>query len=247
MHKRVFVQSIVAAVAVQVMLAAPQAPAGRGGAGAAPVLKPPPLFFRESFNDDKATISARPLLTTDVTNPNLELKMYGPGAPAKPDHESGLQLYVANDAMSGGIISWVWSGMTEGNWAVTVRDKRNLVDLSGAGKIRWRIRERGFNALHPVVKLADGTMLVGDYGEAESTFWRQNELFLIDVPRWRVLIQEEVMGSTDPWRAAPDLTKVDEVGFTDLMRGTGHGKNGNTGGGNSGVDWIEVYGNAVKR
>jgi len=40
----------------------------------------------------------------------------------------------------------------------------------------------------------------------------------------------------------PDLKKVDEVGFTDLMRGAGHGLAGN-----SGIDWIEVYGTPVKR
>jgi hypothetical protein len=44
----------------------------------------------------------------------------------------------------------------------------------------------------------------------------------------------------------PDLSKVDEVGFTDLMPGNvadnGHGTSGA-----SRVDWIEIYGNPVKR
>jgi len=39
-----------------------------------------------------------------------------------------------------------------------------------------------------------------------------------------------------------DLSKVDEVGFTDLMPGSGHGD-----GGYSGVGWIEVYGKPVTR
>ena len=43
-------------------------------------------------------------------------------------------------------------------------------------------------------------------------------------------------------RAAPDLSRIDEIGFTDLSGGAGHGAEGN-----SAVDWIEVYGNAVKR
>ena len=38
----------------------------------------------------------------------------------------------------------------------------------------------------------------------------------------------------------PDLTKVDEIGFTDLMAG---GRSVAC----SRVDWIEVYGKAVKR
>ena len=41
------------------------------------------------------------MAATDVTNPNLELKMYGPGAPAKPDHESGLELESAVDPVTG--------------------------------------------------------------------------------------------------------------------------------------------------
>ena len=50
----------------------------------------------------------------------------------KPDHESGIELDTATpDPVTGtGLISWVWTGMTEGNWAVTLRDKANYVDLS---------------------------------------------------------------------------------------------------------------------
>jgi hypothetical protein len=203
-----------------------------------------PLFFRESFSDDKEIKPVRPLAATDVTNPNLELKMYGPGAPAKPDHESGLELESAVDPVTGRNVSWIWTGMAEGTWAVTVRDKANYVDLSAnLSRIAWRVRMRGANELRPIVKLADGTMLVGDFREPASTQWRQNEFFLVDVPRWRVLDQKEIIGSTDAaWRVKPDLTRVDEVGFTDLMRGAGHGT-----GGNSGIDWIEVYGTPVKR
>ena len=41
----------------------------------------------------------------------------------------------------------------------------------------------------------------------------------------------------------PDLSKVDEIGFTDLGAGAGHGAVG----GNVAIDWIEVYGEPVKR
>jgi hypothetical protein len=40
----------------------------------------------------------------------------------------------------------------------------------------------------------------------------------------------------------PNLTKVDEVGFADLMPGSGHGP-----GGYVNVGRIEVYGDAVQR
>ena len=44
------------------------------------------------------------------------------------------------------------------------------------------------------------------------------------------------------WIEHPDLSKVDEIGFAELMPGSGHSNNGY-----SDVGWIEVYGNAVMR
>jgi len=224
-----------------------QGAGGGQGAGraAAPAPKPPALLFRESFSDDKPFM-VRNLKTTDVTNPNFELKMYGPGTVVNPGHESGIELdFATPDPVTGtGGVSWVWTGMAEGNWAITLRDKENFADLSAPlARIRWRVRMRGVNELRPVIKLADGTMLVGDYTEPASTQWRTNEFFLVDVPRWRVIDPKEVIGSTDAaWRVKPDLQKVDEIGFTDMMRGSGHGLAGN-----SGIDFIEVYGTPVKR
>ena len=102
-----------------------------------------PLFFRETFK-------APPVASEDVnfteqlaSSPNLEIKLYGPGAHAQPDHESGLRLANRGDGLPGSpVVSWMWSGMTEANWAVTMRDKGNYVDLTGPAKIRWRIRPR---------------------------------------------------------------------------------------------------------
>ena len=45
------------------------------------------------------------------------------------------------------------------NCAITLRDKNNDVDLSGAATIRWRTRISGFRYLHPIIKLADGKVL----------------------------------------------------------------------------------------
>ena len=154
----------------------------------------------------------RNLKTTDVTNPTFELKMYGPGTVVNPSHESGIELdFASPDPVTGtGGVSWVWTGMAEGNWAITLKDKENSADLSAPlARIRWRVRMRGVNELRPVIKLADGTMLVGDYTEPASTQWRTNEFFLVDVPRWRVIDPKEIIGSTDAaWRVKPDLQKV---------------------------------------
>jgi hypothetical protein len=55
---------------------------------------------------------------------------------------------------------------------------------------------------------------------------------------WRSLAIDKVVEGE--WVDHPDLTKVDEIGWTDLM----------TGGGSSAcsrVDWIEVYGRRIQR
>ena len=216
----------------------------RGQNAPAPAPKQATLVFRETFMSKAPGAADQIVLTTQhAANPNVELKLYGPGSKPASDHESGILLSSAADVVTGDNVSYIWSGVTESNWAVTVRDKSNFVDLTGQARLRWRIRMRGFHQLRPVIKLADGTMLVADYAEPESTYWRENEFYFVDIPRWRVLDPAQLVESRDAaWRTNVDLSKVDEIGFTDLSRGAGHGQ-----GGNSGVDWLEVHGNPVKR
>ena len=216
----------------------------RGQNAPAPTPKKATLVFRETFMSKAPGAADQIVLTTQhAANPNVELKLYGPGSKPASGHESGIVLSSAADPVTGDNVSYIWSGVTESNWAVTVRDKSNFVDLTGQARLRWRVRMRGFHQLRPVIKLADGTMLVADYAEPESTYWRENEFYFVDIPRWRVLDPAQLVESRDAaWRNNVDLSKVDEIGFTDLSRGAGHGQ-----GGNSGVDWLEVHGNPVKR
>ena len=206
------------------------------------------LLFRETFQtvvglppDAPTRI---PLTEQHATNANLEMQLYGPGAEAAPDHESGLLLQLAADAAQPGEgVSYVWSGVTEDRRGMTLRDRNNYLDLRGPAKIRWRTRARSLHQLRLLVKLADGTMLAADYVEPEASYWRETEFYLVDVPRWRALDGTRMAVSGDSeWKMNVDLSRVDEVGFTDLMRGGGFGTRGN-----SGVDWIEVYGNLVTR
>ena len=37
------------------------------------------------------------------------------------------------------------------------------MDLTGLAKVRWRTKQTGFHYLRPIIKLADGTWLVGDH------------------------------------------------------------------------------------
>jgi hypothetical protein len=45
--------------------------------------------------------------------------------------------------------------------ALTLSHKDAWLDLTGLTRMRWRTRIENLHALHPVVMLADGTLLVG--------------------------------------------------------------------------------------
>src|SRR5579884_3504352 len=169
-------------------------------------LQYPPLFFREDWalasglpNANTPQEPEHGVVQTDLTNPNLEVHLWG--------------------------------------------DKVGpvTVNLTGLATIRWRTKVTGFHLLHPIIKLADGTWLVGDHAAGFSTDWVESQIQVADV-RWRKLdIQDVVEGRGDPWVEKPDLSRVEEIGFTEMMRGGGHG------GAGSRIDWIEVYGKPVPR
>ena len=98
------------------------------------------------------------------------------------------------------------------------------------------------------MKLANGTYLVGEHAEGWTPDWHESEFWPAYI-RWRLFDPTTALemrngGRYDngQWVDHPDLSKVDEIGFTDLMAGSGHGQ-----GGWSRIDWIEVYGVPLKR
>ncbi|HXD76077.1 MAG TPA: hypothetical protein VN628_20170, partial [Vicinamibacterales bacterium] len=143
----------------------------------------------------------------------------------------------------------LWTGLATEPIAVLLRDKKNYLDLSGLAKMKWQTRASAFHLVRPVVKLADGTLLVGDHAESNTTTFLETEFAFYGV-RWVKLDPERVVttgvygpvGDAASWIEHPDLSKVDEVGFADLMPGTGHGS-----GGWVNVGHIEVYGRLVPR
>jgi hypothetical protein len=195
----------------------------------------PPLFFREDWKLDPKVPNPGPeqehtVSQGDLTNPNLELKLYG-------DKIGPVVVFQPNDD-----ITFLMTLLCTANCAVALRDKNNNVDLTGLAKMRWRTKQNGFHLVRPIVKLADGTWLVGDHATGYSTDWVDTEIAFVDV-RWRNLDIENVVEARDgKWVDNPDLSKVEEIGFTDLMRGSGHGL-----GGGSRIDWLEVYGKPVPR
>jgi hypothetical protein len=197
----------------------------------------PSLFFREDWqlapglpNINTPQEPEHVVVQGDVANPNLDVHLYG-------DKTGPVTVNQPNNNNLG----YVMTLLCTADCAIALRDKNNDVDLTGLATIRWRTKVSGFHLLRPIVKLADGTWLVGDHAIAYSTDWVESEIQLVDV-RWRSLnIDTVVEGRGDNWVANPNLSRVEEVGFTDLMPGGGHGAPG------SRIDWIEVYGKPVPR
>ncbi|MCK4751655.1 MAG: hypothetical protein KAT15_31580 [Bacteroidales bacterium] len=185
----------------------------------------PDLFFREDWKEIPAE---NPVTQRHVNNPDLILALYGPGKDSikKSHHDSP-----ADDPY------YIWSGLCLGNWALTLKHKDSFVDLSKFANIRWRTKQYGFRQLHILLKLADGTWLVSKQGDPVSSDWRIRE-FILDDLSW-YSIDMETITEMKP-AEEPDLSQVDEIGFTDLMPG---GKSDAC----SRLDWLEVYGYLVPR
>jgi hypothetical protein len=185
----------------------------------------PGLFFREDWKEIPAAI---PVTQEHVANKNLTMTLYGPGLDSlkKSNHEAPV-----DDPF------YVWSGLCRGNWAVTLKDADSYVDLTSYSKIRWRAKQSGLRALHIVLKLADGTWLVSAEADGVSKDWRIVEFNISDI-NWYTLNIESVV-EVKPVKEV-NLSRVDEIGFTDLMTG-------GLSDACSRLDWIEVWGKPVAR
>jgi hypothetical protein len=123
--------------------------------------------------------------------------------------------------------------------AVTLRDKRNYMDVTGLARLRWIVRTNAIHTLYPVVKLADGTLLVGTRGISTDGEFLQVEVAFTGM-RWYRLDPVKVVVLTEVER--PDLSKVDEVGLVTLAPGGGHGIAGS-----ANFSTVEMFAKAVPR
>ena len=185
----------------------------------------PELFFREDWKESPAEI---PVSQNHIKNPELLLNLYGPARDSlkKSHHDTP-----ADDPY------YVWSGLCNGTWAITLKSGDYLADMTGFSKIRWRAKQSGFRKLYPIIKLLDGTWLIGDLGDGASGDWRIREFNIQDVQWHGLNIETVTEGNRE---INPDLSKVDEIGFTDLMPGGASVAC-------SRLDWIEVYAIPVVR
>jgi hypothetical protein len=171
----------------------------------------PPLLFSESWKlppyTGPQTDENTRVTPAVVTNANLEVKLYGADSKVirAATHEERTDL---------------WNGLAASPTAVTLRDKRNFLDLTDAARLRWIVRTNAVHFLNPVVKLADGRLIVGD-----RTITTNGEFLSVEVAfigmRWYNLDPAKVIVMTEV--PNPNLKMVDEVGLAMLTPGGGHG------------------------
>jgi hypothetical protein len=225
-------RSLAAGLALALLSAAclsAQNPAAPATAAAAPKLMRPPLFFSEEWRQS-AKGGEHPVSAESVGNSDLELQMHVPAGEI-------LLTGVAGDENNP---IHLWTGMCTTPCAASFRSRTKLVDLTGLARIRWNTKMSGYHQIRPIVKLADGTWLVGDQAVGSTRDWLLSEIAFSDLHWLKFDISRVV--ATGTLLDKVDLTRVEAIGFADLMPGSGHGP-----GGWSDVAQVEVYGVAVAR
>ena len=190
----------------------------------------PPLLFSETWklppHTGAETDENMRVTPAVVGNPRVELKLYGTDSAVvrAAVHEERIDL---------------WNGMTTSPVALTLRDRRAYLDLTGAARLRWVLRANAIHFLHPVVKLADGRLIVGDRGITTNGEFLSVEIAFGGM-RWYSLDPVKVVVLTEV--VNPDLRRVDEVGLAMLAPGGGHGIAGS-----ANLSNVELFAHSVAR
>jgi hypothetical protein len=206
-------------------------PAAMPPPGSAPEHGPqrPPLFFREEWRQ-VAQGGEHPVSAASVANSGLQMQLLVPGG----------QIMLTGIPGDENNPTHVWLGLCATPCGLVFRDPHRVADLSGLARIRWTTRTSGYHQIRPLVRLVDGTWLVGDRADGSPRDWIVSEISFADL-HWLKLDESRAV-TTGTLLERVDLSKVDAVGFVDLMPGSGHGP-----GGWSDVAAIEVYARATPR
>jgi hypothetical protein len=207
---------------------AQQTPAGPGQAG--PANTPPPLLFKEEWrlppHAGAPTDENMRFTPAVVVSDRLEAKVYGTGSSfiRAAEHEGRIDL---------------WTGLATSPVAVTLRDKRNYVDLTGLARLRWIVRTTAIHTLYPVVRLADGTYIAGNRGISTDGEFLQVDVAFTGM-RWFKLDPVKVVVTSEVKN--PDFSRVDEIGMVTLAQGGGHGIAGS-----ANLSTVQLFAKAVPR
>jgi hypothetical protein len=188
----------------------------------------PPLLFREEWQQQPGG-GEHPVTAAAVGNPDLELTLIVP---------AGQLMLTGNPGDENNPVH-TWSGLCTTPCGLALRDRRHLADLSGLARLRWTTRT-GYHQIRPIVQLSDGTWLVADHADGSPRDWFMSEISFADLHWVKLDIARSVTIGAQLDHV--DLSKVDQIGFIDLMPGSGHGP-----GGWSDVAQIEVYGRSLPR
>jgi hypothetical protein len=154
------------------------------------------------------TNEARAALTQSaVTTPNVDLQLYG----------DGKNIIVATG--TGPQLPRLFFGLCTGPCGFTLRDRNNYFDLRGRAKITFTTIVSGFHRVRPIIKTADGTVLIGDQAEGSTADYHQYDISFSDC-RWLRLDPARGVTLGGTW-VQPDLSKVEEVGVFDVIPGSG--------------------------
>jgi hypothetical protein len=233
--KSIAILTVVGATAVLAGAALAQAPAAGGAPAPRPAVNPENpqragLLWKEEWKQTADGKEGPLSLTGSIGNPDLELKLYGPGA----------KLNILGKNGDDGNPAHVFSGEATTQMAFAFHDKKGPADLTGLSRIRVNTKMSGLHKVYPIVKLASGDWYMADKAAGTSTRdWVVEDIPLSDV-RWYKLDIANVVTKGNPVDKI-DLSKVDEIGFADIIPASGHGP-----GGWFDVGQIEVYGRLAK-
>lgn len=165
---------------------------------------PPELLFRMTLEND----TRLPLSQDRVTTPDVELGLYG----------DGKDILIA--VGKGPYAPRTFDGLCDRPCGLTLRDRNNYFDLRGRANIKFTTIVSGFHRVRPLIRLADGTLLIGDQAEGSTADWHEYEISFSEV-RWLQLDPQRGVTLGETWVNNPDLSKVDEVGYFDILPGSG--------------------------
>src|SRR5215468_2703201 len=128
---------------------------------------PPELLFNMTLQNE----TRLPLAQSSITTPNADLQLYGDGrnivvAVGKGDH-----------------FPRAFFGLCEKPCGFTLRDRNNYFDLRGRASIRFTTIVSGFHRVRPLIKLSDGTLLIGDQAEGSVADYHQYQISFSEC-RW---------------------------------------------------------------
>ena len=172
------------------------------------------LIFEEHWTNAPLT---QPMKQENLGNQNLRLHLYGDVAGIRKTQHP--------------IEDYTYTGETRNTWMITVSDPKNYFDLRLPAKMTLRTRNTGYRQTHIAIRTADGNYFVTEEGSGESSAWMNRDYILSDM-HWRSLTMNDTPSGAGPRTpeperavivaagvATPDLSKVDEIGFTDLLPG----------------------------